>query len=357
MLDFILNGSPSGSVATALLATGGDVGIMRPFVENGRAWYNRFDPDKGKEVVLPYTVTNGAAVLTRDDWIHFDREVMEAARPKMRFVADLQAAGLNYNVPNGMSKTVLQYYRMSETTPATTSMSGLKRGTNDAPVADFVNLPLPIIHKDFRVDSRMLLVSKNGGMPLDTTNLRLAAARVGEEIERLHLGTAASFSFGGGTVYGARNFPGRITGSITIPTTGGWVPRTAVTQILAAIQSARNEFHGGPYLVYFSPAWEQYLEDDYVPGTSNSTDTLRDRLSRHGAVSSISIADFLPAWDVLIIEKTPETMRVVTGMEIQTLQWSEQGGMDLYWKVMAIKVPQVREDIYGATGVIHLTGT
>ena len=43
------------------------------------------------------------------------------------------------------------------------------------------------------------------------------------------------------------------------------------------------------------------------------------------------------------------------GMDITTLQWEERGGLELCFKVMAIKVPRLRSDYNSRTGILHGT--
>jgi len=46
-------------------------------------------------------------------------------------------------------------------------------------------------------------------------------------------------------------------------------------------------------------------------------------------------------------------VRLVDGMANTSVQWESEGGMALNFKVMSIRVPQIRSDINGACGVVH----
>jgi hypothetical protein len=44
---------------------------------------------------------------------------------------------------------------------------------------------------------------------------------------------------------------------------------------------------------------------------------------------------------------------MVIGMDIMTLQWPSQGGLQLNFKVMGIVIPQFRADYNNNTGIVH----
>lgn len=55
------------------------------------------------------------------------------------------------------------------------------------------------------------------------------------------------------------------------------------------------------------------------------------------------------------MEKQTRTISEVVGMDIQTLQWASEGGMEINFKVMGMIVPQVRYDYYENIGLVHGT--
>lgn len=350
MLDFILNGQPHGSVAERLLDCDFQVGALRPFKHNGRTFIT-VNQD-GKDLILP--VNNATALLRRDDWILLDEVVIEAAKPRLNFVADLRSRpGLTFNIPNGLSKTVLQYESVSDISEATTSMDGLRESEADRPYFDIANLPLPIIHKDFHFSARQLAVSRNGGSPLDTTTAALAARRVAEEAEKLALGVSSTYSYGGGTIYGMVNYTGRMTKSMTLPTAGGWTPATTVAEVLQMRLQAQNAYHYGPYMLYTSLNWDPYLDDDYSAAKGDLT--LRDRLMKIEGIQGIKTLDYLTGYKMVLVQMTPDVVQEVVGMDISTVQWTTHGGMMVHFKVMGILVPRFRGDIYGNTGIVDGT--
>lgn len=350
-MDFILNGQAQGAVATTLLNNGFDVASLRPWVgKDGRHYIARNDGN-GKMIAQP--IQNATATLRRDEWKQIDDSIIVAAKERLRVVADLRAAGLTFNIPNGMGKTVLESATMSDITPATISMDPARSSEYDRPEYDLVNLPLPVIHKDFYFNARQIATSRNNGQGVDTTTAQLAARRVAEEAEKLVIGTSKGISYGGGTVYGFINFPGRITYTgLTSPEASDWTPQKLVQEILAMREASVNAHHYGPWILYASRGWDLHLDDDYNYGAGTSG-TVRGRLRAMDNISDIRTLDHLDGYQLILVQQTTDVVRLVIGMDITTVQWETQGGMRLNFKVMAIMVPQLRADFYGNTGIVH----
>jgi uncharacterized linocin/CFP29 family protein len=353
MSDFVLNGQGTGNVAQLLLANRMDPRILRPWLgDNGQTYINVNHATKpGEEEALVVNATTG--LLRKNDWIQLDTAVIKAAQAPLSVVKDLRSGGLTYNIPNGMAKTSLQHERQSDINPATISMDGLKGSNNDRPVWDLQNMPLPIIHKDFQMSARALAASREGGSPLDTSTAELAARKVAEEAEKLALGTSNSYAFGGGTIYGMTNFPQRLTKALTLPTNPGWVPGTLVNEVLAMRQQSMDNYFYGPWKLYTSPSWDTYLDDDY--SAAKGDNTLRERLAKIKGISGIETANFLSGFQMVLVQQTTDVIRLVTGMDIITVQWETNGGLMLNFKVMCIIVPQLRCDQYDRTGIVHGT--
>ena len=351
-MDFILNGQAQGSVANTLLNTGFDVGALRPWIGGDSRHYIARNQGS-KTIAVPTPVAN--ATLRKDEWKLLDEAVVMAAKDRLRVVADLRGNGLTFTIPNGMGKTVLETETVGDITPATVSMDPAREGEYDRPEYELTNLPLPVIHKDFYFSARQVATSRNSGASIDTTSAQLAARRVAEEAEKLALGVsteADTFQYGGGTIYGLTDFPSRITRTITAPT--GSNQTTTVQQVLAMRQDSEDAKHYGPWVLYNSPAWDQYLDDDY--SSSKGDNTLRQRLMSINGIQDVRTADYLGSgYSLILVQQTSDVIREVIGMDVTTVQWETHGGMRLNFKVMAIMVPQLRADFNGNTGIVHGT--
>lgn len=341
-----------GDSGDKVLMNNGDPSILRPFVGKDGRSYVTVNENGQRKVVL----TNTPATLSRDAWIQFDNAIIRALRDRLKAYTDLRAAGLTYNLPNGMAHTMLQYQTLGDITSATISMDPIRRSERDRPEIDVVNLPLPIVHKDFDFSAREILASRQGQMALDTTTAEMAARKVGEEIEKMLVGTVTPFTYGGASVYGYITFPYRSTKTnMTIPT--GSNGTTVVNDFLALRQLLMDNNHPGPYMVYVNTQWAQYLDNDF--STAKGDQTLRQRLLAVEGIQGIRTLDYLPntRWHVLMVEMSTETVRAINGMEVQTVQWESGGGMMKHFKVMAMQVPQLRADTAGNSGIAHGTSS
>jgi uncharacterized linocin/CFP29 family protein len=341
------NAMANGGVFEKLMACNFNVNCLRPWVgTDGRTYISV--TENGKVTAQP--VNNTVGTLRKEDWIKLDEAIIKAAQPRLRLVADLRAAGLQYALPNGLGYTVLQTERAGDIGDAEISMDGMREGANERPEFDLVSLPLPIIHKDFSYSARQIAASRNGGSPLDTFTAELASRKVAEEMEKLAIGVADTYTFGGGTIYGLANYTDALTYTdMTLPNASGWTPEICVLDVLGMIQAAKDNYYYGPYTLYLSAAWGQYLDEDYK---AYSDITLRERLEKITGISSVKTLDYLTGYTVILLQMTSDVMRMVIGMEITTVQWESHGGMLQNFKVMGIIVPQTRCDINGHTGIV-----
>ena len=190
-------------------------------------------------------------------------------------------------------------------------------------------------------------------MPLDTTSIEQNTRKIVEQVEQLTLGTAASYSYGGGTVYGLTNTPYRVTKTLTLPTAVGWEPAVTYDEILDMIQSLQDIYFNGPYGVFMSPGWTKYMNTDYsaaYPGVS-----LASKLREVEDIRFVRKVDYLSGFQIVMFQLTKDVIRAVTGMPMTTMQWESQGGMMVNFKIMCIMVPEVRANASDQTGICHGT--
>lgn len=345
-LEFIHNGQASGDVASRILAAGGDLGALRPYVnKQGRAMVTI----NGK------SVPTQNASLPHEVWREFDKTVLMESRNRLKLVADLRGRGLEHRLAGGLGTTVFSSQRMSDPGRASISMDGIRRSVSDRPRFDIVNLPIPIVHSEFSFTTREILASRNGSVSLDTTGIEAATRRVSETIEDLHIGNDEVYSFGGASIYGVTTYPNRITYEITSPEAVGWAPDTTVDDFLAMRQLLIDAKQYGPYKVYVGTAWDRYLDKDYsLTGGNNPSQTLRDRLLRTPNISGVETLDNLSGYQIVFVQLQKSTIRSVVGVDFTTVQWQSLDGMELNFKVLASIIPEIREDITGNNcGLVH----
>ena len=127
---------------------------------------------------------------------------------------------------------------------------------------------------------------------------------------------------------------------------------TTVQEVLEMRQQSIDNSYYGPWILYFSPAWGAYMDADY--SANKGDNTLRERLEKIDGITAVKQADYLTGTKTMIlVQQTSDVARIVNGMDITTVQWESHGGMQLNFKVMAILVPQLRDDYGNQTGIVH----
>lgn len=327
-------------------------------------------------IIDPAWLTANATSLRKEAWIELDRVVLLSARQRLKAWADLEAKN-SYGGFNGMAKMTLEYEAMSDPGSAVVDMDGLSEGRSDMPLFKLRSMPLPITHSDFRVSERKLAISRGSGTPFDTTMAEACSRRVGEMIEQTTLGVTGGFAglayggvttgptahdtstytsaLGASTIYGYTTFPMRLTKTnFTDPSVGTFVPDTTRNEVLAALSQLYAQYFYGPFHLYHSIDWTEYMERVYsVSGGNNAGETLRSMLLKTQGISGVDRLDFLTStFTFILVQETADVARAINGMEITTVQWPVMGGMDHRFKIMTIKAPQLRGDYSGRTGIL-----
>ncbi len=403
--DFLIGGQAHGGVAEVIQGCRYEPGLLRPYFDkNGRPSVTintgRMETRKGpdgkvvcnaageptrfpvyKQELIADLQARGiqspvfnATSLRKDEWEMIDRSVIRASRDRLRAWADLASAN-TFGGFNGMAKLGLVRESMTDPGEAIVDMDGTTEGRRDSPLFTPDILPLPITHSSFHFGSRRLAESRNTGTPLDMTMGEAAGRRVAESIEKMTIGmldlstlvVGSSTEYARRGIYGYVTHPDRITKTdLTTPTGVGTADDT-VQDVLAMRALAYAQKFYGPYMLYHSTDWDQYLDNDYMisAGTNYGAApsvTLRDRLRRIEGIRDVRRLDFLTnTFTLLLVQMTSDTVRAVDGMAITTVQWESKGGLQLNFKVMAIQVPDIRAQFIGTSqtsrkvGIVHAT--
>ena len=392
-VDFLTNQGAEGPMAERLNQVNFDPGLMRPWIAPDGQRYcdvrtNRMVTNKeGKEepeidvVPLQTLVNNGTVphtynttALQKDVWERIDRSVLRASRDRLRAFADLRAAE-TYGGFNGMAITSLIRDTMTDPGEAKIDMDGISEPLGDRPLFTPDIIPLPVTHCGFYVSQRVLAQSRNSGTPIDTTMAEACGRRVAETIEKMTIGTldlssmvmGSSNTYANRGIYGFITQPDRIT-KTDITASGSFVAETFVDEVLVMRDLAYAQKFYGPFILYTSTNWDQFLDRDYwvfeSQGGAAPTRTVRDRVKRIEGIMDIRRLDFLTDSDVLIlVQMTSDTVRAINGMEVTTVQWDTRGGLQSNFQVMAIQVPDLRSKYIGTSvdadarvcGIVHGT--
>ena len=350
-MQYIMNGQAHGDMASMLLQHGLQPGVLRPYMEDDGVSYMTVNQGGQDRVV----VANAAATLRKQEWEHIDREVLAIAKPRLKLVNWMRSKNMVYNLPNALGNPVFQSETRTDISPARISMDALAAGDNDRVEYNMVNLPIPVISKEFEFNARQIAASRNGpagtgsASPLDTTTLEAAAVQVVEMAERFVAGTYGSYSFGGGTAYGMINSPQRVTMTFRDPAGGGWTPEMLFDDVAAMVAALVNLNHYGPYKLWHGTGLTATMMKRFnaYDGTPLGT-----KLAELPNISGVEQADYIPGKRLVLCEESKGTARLVFGMDVSTLQWQSKGGLLSSYIVMAIMVPQIRADAIGNTGIV-----
>lgn len=286
--------------------------------------------------------------LRKDDWITLDNTLLEVARQRLRGVNDLMSRGLRFGLNNPLGTTRLEWEQVSNMSPAEVNMSGLTESELDRVLFSLVGMPIPIIHKDFFINIRALEASRNGGSPLDTTQVALSTRLVTEKIEDLLFN--GGFDTGAnGAIYGYTNVPTRNTGSVTADWDGTATGEQILDDVLEMIALAQGDNMYGPYVLYVPSAWFVYLQEDFK---TNSDKSVYSRLKEIPMIEDIMPTENLTT-SVVLVQMTRDVVDMVDGLQPTVIQWDSKGGMQLNFKVMAIMVPRIKADYSGQSGIVH----
>jgi uncharacterized linocin/CFP29 family protein len=342
--DFGIDSAASSGASDLL-----NVLARRPFI----------DPNDGEsKIVVNHgggnygtLVTNAPATLQYQEWLDIDRTVIEVGVRRLVGIADLQSRGLTHPL-GSIGVTVSLWDRSSDMTGADVDMSGVTPGEEDTPAYLTASVPVPVIHKDFRINLRRLEASRRFGEAIDVTAANIASRVVAEASENM-LFAGDPIVVEGATIYGYTNHPDRNQVDMAV----SWASIAQadnddiVADASAMLQAARNDRHYGPFIMYIPAAYEFKLDQDY---RASDNRTLRQRLLSLGGLQDIKIADFMATDNVVLVELDRMTVDLATAQDITTVQWSHMGGMQERFKVMAIWVPRLKSDFDGRSGIVHL---
>lgn len=342
-IEQLMNGQAFGPVANQLVASGMNINALRPYIEDDGKCYVSVNEEQSRLVTH--------ATLRKDEWKQYDQAIIKAATTRLTGVSDLYSRGLTYNIANGLGKTVLEYEDQSDIEDAEINMDGRTMGRMDRVEFQIKYLPLPIVHKEFQINARVLAASRTTGQALDTTNAELSSRKIAEKLESILFTGSSSFTYGGGTIYGYTDFPYRTTGSLAAAWNGSSATGATIVEDVRNMKAdSISDRHYGPWVLYVPTNFESVLDRDYSSGYPK---TIRQRILEIEGIEAVRVADALTASNVVLVQMSPETVRMVVGMPVSMIQWSVDGGMLFKFKIMTIQVPQIRGDQNNRSGVVH----
>lgn len=297
------------------------------------------------------------SVLRRDEWETLDRAVVQASVQPLRLTRILRDRGLVRPL-GSLGTLITQYNRVSEMTEANISLRGHASGEKDLVDFDLVGVPVPIIFKEFELDTRVLASSRLLGDGLDTTNGAAAARVVGEKVEDLAINGDSSINLNGNTIYGLTTHPNRNTDTAANFGGGDWGTITNIIPTIAGmISAAQADGYYGPYGVAVAPT--QYNQAALAYYTDGSGDTPLQRVLNMPQIEFFEQIPQLDDGEVVLMQLTTDVIElayVEAYFPITNLEWTSGDGMLEMFKAMAVFTPIVKSDHSGRSGIVHATG-
>lgn len=289
------------------------------------------------------------ALLRRDEWLQIDTAVLETVKTGLVGINDLIAAGLTHRV-GGLGTLLSGYETVSEMTEADVSMEGDVPGEED--VVEFGEnfVPIPIIHKDFRISIRKLESSRKLGESLDTTQARAATRVVREKMEAM-LFNGLTKQLAGYPIYGYTNHPNRLTGTAVgdFGTAGN-----AYKTMVQALGDLGAEGFTGPFNVYI--AQTQFNQMLNLISTSYERNEYEVITSGLPQIASLKQSFDMTDGELIFVQMDPEVVDLAIAEDITPVQWSEMGGMISRYRIMTAMAPRIKADFNSKVGILHYTG-
>jgi uncharacterized linocin/CFP29 family protein len=289
------------------------------------------------------------AVLRHEEWLELDAALVNVALPRLRIVEDLRAAGLVHNL-GGLGTIMSGYEKASDISAADVSMDGLAQSENDTIDFSEVQIPVPITHKDYRINLRKLMASRALGESIDTMTLRAATRQVAEQLEDMVFNGVSSINVNGQTIYGLTNEPNANTLSGSDWGTIGNIYSDCMNAVAAL--EADNFF--GPYDMYVATTQFGQMRAIYSDGSRESA---YERVLRGiPQIRSIRVSDSLTAGTAVMFEMRSDVIDLAIAQDIVHIEWETKGGWVMWNKVYAVMVPRVKSDYDGRSGILNISG-
>lgn len=293
-----------------------------------------------------------------------DQAVVEVGLERLVVAQDILSRGLTFPLTDPLSVMEVQWERISKTGYAQRTMAPQARGEYQLPDRSIKRCPVYLTTDDFSVNIRTLKASERIGTPIDTTLVKQATRRVNEAIEDAAINGAGVQVGGGDTVpstcFGLRNAPNANTQALSTDwTAAAPVLGTYGPAVLADVLSMAGKLQGdkkyGPYNLYVGTTAGNNFNNDFK---TNGDLTVRQRLEElefGGEKLTVRIADQFPGASTgdqsALVQMTDDVVDMIDGQAPTVIPWTSADGFVLFWMVMAIMVPRIRDDYDGNSGV------
>jgi len=315
--------------------------------------FGRGGVEAAKHKLRPHVGLHQNALLQKDEWLELDDVVMQTAKVELNGVADLMSRGLTKKL-GGLGSKVSAYEQVGEMTAANVTMSVDVQGERDRLEYTQVNIPVPVIYKEFSFDLRDLEAARQSGDPLETDHIAAATRVVTESMESM-LFSGHAKQLAGYTIQGYTTATNRI--QTTAAALGGGDFGTAgnfYKSVTGALTALRAIGFKGPFMIYLAST--QYGETLNLIDPTNARSELSVVKDNIPEVIDVKPSYELTAGHMVMVQMTSNVVDLAVGMPLAPIQWTEMGGMISDFRIMGAQVPRIKYDANSNCGVLHATG-
>lgn len=288
-------------------------------------------------------------VLRHEDWLEIDKTLIGVSRQRLIGIGDLTSRGLRLNL-GGLGVLLSGYEQLGDMTAADVDYAAVTDGEEDSVTFTLVNVPVPIIHKDFSINIRRQAASLNGNGPaIDTVQVETAAMKVTEKMEDILFNGFTGGALDGNTLYGYTTHP-----AINTQSGGDWGTITnPQADLINAMDKLEGDLYWAPWILYVATTQFGQLRAFFTDG---SGDQVFDRLKRLNGLEDIRPADRITAGTALLIAMRRDVVDIAVGQDLTVVEWDTKGGLMAHFKVMTAIAPRIKSDAAGNSGICLLSG-
>jgi len=297
-----------------------------------------------------------AGLLSEDEWESVSDTVRRVRKQRLELVNALRQAGLTKS---------LSLATYNDTWPTVSTFGGAKVGMNPSDTAREQGVtfgedgaPLPVIHADWSIDRRRLLVSRATNADISSLVPAEMTKNVARTFERLCL-EGWSRTVDGYEMFGFLNHPNR--NQVAAP--GSWSDDTNDAEdirqtYLASVEALEDdEYGGGGYWIYHNRAEYQRLRrvtDTIGQGEQNMRSRVNEEFDVE--IDRISQSPYVPAGEAVMFKPSPEVLNAGIAENVQPVQWDSPSGFKVNFKIFGAMNLELYSNQAGQTGFAHITG-
>lgn len=304
------------------------------------------------------------STLEIDEWFDTMGDTLTEHEAPATFVNKLVGDGYGTNA--SLNRYVYIYQLRAANQDADVSMNGRAQSEQGKPGYGFSGIPLPIVHADYEIEARELQNSRVFGESLGDVGAEQAREAVDHKIEEIALdgwGGQIQTERGMFTLTGVNNRS--VDPIMGISADGEFSdPQMVLDTIDAAYTQAETQGDAdnlgpaysetGAYMVIPTAQWGEVTRGTYKAQAAN--EPLLDRIEQKYPNLELVHAPRLQAGRSVFIPQSKRYFDLADAQAPTNMSWEVDGGMAVRNKVMASRVPVVKEQPDSVYGIVNVKG-